>query len=239
MRGQGGNEHGGSPRFQGGVEPGQAPAGEGRKPVGCVELAMTHRPASRCVFATHPTCWRPGSVAGPQRPLGHGSSAPRPMPPAGNWLRFACSISPLFVLSHSLPMVNTMDKLALFWRFSITASFNSSISLATCYWLLTTILTPHALTPPEPPTAGTSGVRPCADPPAGYCMQPTAELVMTDRDPTSMTGASIFSMSPNQTIPTDKLIRFFPLAAAQPSTILFRGRRRSTPAAPSVRPGWP
>ena len=27
-------------------------------------------------------------------------------------------------------------------------------------------------------------------------------------------------MSPNQAIPTDKLIRFFPLAAAQPSTIL-------------------
>ena len=35
-----------------------------------------------------------------------------------------------------------------------------------------------------------------------------------------MSGASIFSMSPNQAIPTDKLIRFFPLAAAQPSTIL-------------------
>src|SRR5271157_3533033 len=46
LRGQGGNEHGGSPRFQGGVEPGRAPAGEGREPVGCVELAMTHRSAS-------------------------------------------------------------------------------------------------------------------------------------------------------------------------------------------------
>jgi len=31
MRGQGGNEHGGSPWFQGGVEPGRAPAGEGRE----------------------------------------------------------------------------------------------------------------------------------------------------------------------------------------------------------------
>jgi len=39
------------------------------------------------------------------------------MPPAGNWVCFACSIPPLFVLSHSLPMVNTMGKLALFWRF--------------------------------------------------------------------------------------------------------------------------
>jgi hypothetical protein len=43
-------------QFKGRVEPDRAPAGEGRKPVGCVELAMTHRPASRCVFATHPTC---------------------------------------------------------------------------------------------------------------------------------------------------------------------------------------
>src|SRR5208283_1865850 len=29
--GQGGNEHGGSPSFKGGVEPGRAPAGEGRE----------------------------------------------------------------------------------------------------------------------------------------------------------------------------------------------------------------
>ena len=56
LRGQGGNKHGGSPWSKRGVEPGRAPAGEGREPVGCVELAMTHRSASRCVFATHPTC---------------------------------------------------------------------------------------------------------------------------------------------------------------------------------------
>ena len=53
-------------QFKGRVELGWAPAGEGRKPVGCVELAMTHRSASRCVFATHPTCWRPGNVVCPQ-----------------------------------------------------------------------------------------------------------------------------------------------------------------------------
>ena len=57
--GPGGNEHGGSPWFQRGVEPGRAPAGEGREPIGCVKRAMTHRSASRCVFATHPTCSRP------------------------------------------------------------------------------------------------------------------------------------------------------------------------------------
>src|SRR5208337_1781159 len=87
MRGQGGNEHGGSPWFQGGVEPGRAPAGVGREPVGCVELAMTHRSASRCVFATHPTCWRPGKRGLPatfpwhlfSRPTPH---APRPTPHA-------------------------------------------------------------------------------------------------------------------------------------------------------------
>jgi len=45
------------------------------------------------------------------------------LPPAGNWVCFACQIPPLFVLSHGLPMVNTMGKLALFWRFSVTASF--------------------------------------------------------------------------------------------------------------------
>ena len=80
----------------------------------------------------------------------------------------------------------------------------------TGHLLLTTILTPHALTPPEPPTAGTSGVRPAQTLPLASCMQPTAELVMTERDPISMSGSSIFSMSPNQAIPTEKLIRFFP-----------------------------
>ena len=68
------------------------------------------------------------------------------MPPAGNWVCFSCSIPPLFVLNHSLPMVNTMGKLALFGRFSITASLMSSISLATGSWLMTTshAFTPHA-----------------------------------------------------------------------------------------------
>jgi hypothetical protein len=65
-----------------------------RKPVGCVELAMTHRSASRCVFATHPNCWRPGSVVCPQRSPGTCSPAPRPMAPAENWVRFACQIPP-------------------------------------------------------------------------------------------------------------------------------------------------
>ncbi len=40
-------------------------------------------------------------------------------------------------------------------------------------------------------------------------MQPTAELTKVEQDPISTSGASIFSMSPNQAIPTEKLIRFF------------------------------
>src|SRR5271165_3814101 len=221
MRGQGGNEHGGSPRFQGRGEPGRAPAGEGRKPVGCLELAMTHRSASRCVFATHPTCWRPGSVVGPQRPLGHCSPAPRLMPPAGNWLRFSCSISPLFVLSHSLPMVNIMGKLALFGRFSITASIISSISLATGSWLLTTSHAPRPHAPRHP-----SHLPPG---PAGSGREQTLprwRLPATDRRiAKDRTGPDLderphyFIMSPIRAISSDKSIRFSPLAAARPLTI--------------------
>jgi len=35
---------------------------------------------------------------------------------------FSCSIRPSFVLSHSMPMINTTSKLASFWRFSTGAS---------------------------------------------------------------------------------------------------------------------
>jgi hypothetical protein len=51
------------------------------------------------------------------------------LPPAGNWVRFSCSISPLFVLSHNMPIVNTTSKLALFWRFSHAAIALPSVSL--------------------------------------------------------------------------------------------------------------
>ncbi len=82
------------------------------EPVGCVELAMTHRPAS----------WltpRPGNMFAPNVPLAPvlAPHASRPLPSAGNWVRFSCSIPPLFVLSHSMPMINTTDKLALFGAF--------------------------------------------------------------------------------------------------------------------------
>jgi hypothetical protein len=73
------------------------------------------------------------------------------LPPAGNWVRFSCSISPLFVLSHNMSMANATGKLGSFWRFSITAGSLPSD-------LLATLLSPHA---PRP----TIGDRSCANPP--------------------------------------------------------------------------
>ena len=70
---------------------------------------------------------------------------------------FACSIPPLFVLSHSLPRGNTMDKLALFGRFSITAS--SLPSRLTDHYSLATRFTSHV---PRPTIVG--GRRRCRAP---------------------------------------------------------------------------
>jgi len=97
---------------------------------------------------------------------GHCSAATRhyhPLPPAGNWVRFSCSIPRLFVLSRNMQMINTTGKLALFWRFSITARSLPSNSLVT-------ILSPHASRrhPPGQVVRGPST--------PGYCPTPTAEL---------------------------------------------------------------
>jgi len=75
------------------------------------------------------------------------SPAPRPLPPAGNWVRFSCSIRPLFVLSHNISMINTTGKLASFWRFSITARSLSSHYLATghCPYSLATRHSPSVI----------------------------------------------------------------------------------------------
>src|SRR5271165_4683959 len=60
----------------------------------------------------------------------------RPLPPAGNWLRFSCSIRRFFVLSPNIATINTPRKLASFWRFSVTAISSASHSLATDHWPL-------------------------------------------------------------------------------------------------------
>jgi hypothetical protein len=69
------------------------------------------------------------------------------LPPAGNWVRFSCSIPRLFLLSHNMPMTKTMSKLASFWRFSITARSLSSHYLATghCPYSLATRHLPPAI----------------------------------------------------------------------------------------------
>ena len=49
-----------------------------------------------------------------------------PLPPAGNWVRFSCSIPRLFVLSRNMSMINTTGKLASFGRFFIPFSLLSA-----------------------------------------------------------------------------------------------------------------
>jgi len=91
LRGQGGNEHGGSPWFQGGVEPGRAPAGVGRKPVGCpssLRSRTAQRPGAslrRTLLAGARETWFARNVSlAPVLP----PHASRPLPSAENWVRF-------------------------------------------------------------------------------------------------------------------------------------------------------
>src|SRR5271157_4004586 len=49
-----------------------------------------------------------------------------------------------------------------------------------------------------------SPVRPLRHSPAGYCLPQTAGLPKTERGPISTSGPSIFSMSPNRSIASDK-----------------------------------
>ena len=146
--GQGRNEHGGSPWFSSREGSSRAPAGEGRKPVGCVELAMTHRSAS-LLAGVRETWFAPNVPLAIVLPL----HAPCRRPEIGFVFpaRFRLYSFQVKVCQWLTPWANW-----LCLCFSITASFISSISLATGYRLMTTILTP---TLPEPPTAGTSGIR--------------------------------------------------------------------------------
>ena len=79
----------------------------------------------------------------------HSCLTPRATPQAGNWVCFSCSIPPLFVVSHSMPIINTTGKLALFWRFSLTTGSLPPDSLAT-------ILPPLATTSYDPSPLATA-----------------------------------------------------------------------------------
>jgi hypothetical protein len=113
----------------------------------------------------------------PNVPLAHVLAPPRPtpLPSAGNWVRFSCRIPPLFVLSHSLPMINTAGKLGSFWRFSLTTGSLPSDSLAT---ILPPLATRHS---PLPPTTL----------PRWRLHDTDRRLSKTERGPISTSGPSI------------------------------------------------
>ena len=155
--------------------------------------------------------------------------ASRPLPSAGNWVCFSCSIPPLFVLSHSMPMINTTGKLALFGAFLSP--------LAPSLWIHWPLFFRPTPAPAPPAGSGRAQTLPF---PAGYCLTPTAEFIGKDRTESNLDERSLyFIMSPNRAIPAEKSNRFSPLAAAQPLTIRSRDRRGSTPVAPGVPAGWP
>ena len=105
-------------------------------------------------------------------------------------------------------MINTTGKLASFCAFlsplAPSLRIRWSDSLAT---ILPPLATRHYPLRPSP---------------AGYCLTPTAVCQRPNGVRSRRTAPSIFSMSPNQAIPAEKSIRFFPLAAAQPLNILSR-----------------
>ena len=102
-------------------------------------------------------------------------------------------------------------------------------------WPLFSRLTPHASRPTLHVPRLTSGVRSCADPPplATACHRPPIDKDRTGPDLDER--PLYFSMSPNQAIFADKSIRFSPLAAAHPLTVLSRPRR-STPVVQACLP---
>ena len=87
-------------------------------------------------------------------------------------------------------------------------------------WPLSTLFLDTTALPPlatTPPSAGTNGDRPRADPPADYCMQPIAKA---ERGPIATSGPSLLVCHRTRRFLQTKSIRFSPLAAAQPLTIL-------------------
>ena len=153
-----------------------------------------------CKAVGSPPCWRPGNVVGPQRSPGTCSRAPTPLPSAGNWVCFSCSIPPLFVLSHSLPMINTTGKLASFWRFSLTTGSLPSDSLVgfTGHNSPATRHSPLATRHlPLPPTTLPRWRLHDTDSRFGK------DRTGPDRDERSLS----FSMALNRAIPTEKSIR--------------------------------
>ena len=144
---------------------------------------------------------------------------------------FSCSIPPWFVLSCNLPTTNAR---AIWLCFSAFLSPPAPClrlhgALTTGHYSPAPRPTPHAPRPTPhaprstlhaPPSAGTSGVRSCADPPHWLLPDTDRQLSKTERGPISTNDPSILSISPNQAIPAEKSIRCSLLAAIGPLTIL-------------------
>jgi hypothetical protein len=179
---------------------------------------MTHRSTSRWVSATHPTCWRPANVVCPHRSPGTCSRAPRPtpLPSAGNWVRFFCSVPPLFVLNHSMPMANTTGKLAS------CCAFLSPLALSLrVHWPQ---FSRHS---PLPSTTLPRWLLPATERP----------IAKNQTGPISRSGSSISVCHRTRRLLRTKSF-VPPLAAAHPLTVL-SWPRRSTSVASGVPARWP
>ena len=163
------------------------------------------------------------------------------MPPAGNWFRFSCSIPPLFVLSHSLPMINTTGKLASFctflsplapslrihWpQFSAALALALALALATRHSPLATRHSPLAthhspLATRHSPLATTFLLRPS---PVGDCLPPTGGFQRPNGTRSRRAGPTIsLCHRSRQFLRTNQfffIICSSPLAAAHPLTVL-------------------
>ena len=129
-----------------------------------------------------------------------------PAPRAGNWVRFSCSIPPLLVLSHSMPMINTTGKLASFWRFPSPLAPSLRI-----HWPQFSRHSPPATRhSPLPPTTLPRWLPPVNRPPT--CQRPNRTR--------SRRAGPLSHYAPNQAIPAEKSIRCSLLAAVGPMTIL-------------------
>ena len=123
---------------------------------------------------------------------------------------FSCSIPPSFVLSYNMTTINNTSN----WLCS-GAFLSPPASSLQFHWLLAT--DHHSPVPRCTPHAGTSGGQFVREPsPAGYCHPPTAGLTKTERGPISTIGLSLFSMSPNRAIHSDRSNFSSPHAAALP-----------------------
>ena len=96
------------------------------------------------------------------------------------------------------------------------------------------------LPPPAPrPTPGPAGSGRAQTLPLAYCMQPTAELTKVEQGPISTSGASHIQYVTEPGDSYGKINPFLPHSPPPNRRPFSRGRKRSTPVAPSLRPGWP